>query len=118
RRALSGLTPPAAWTAVLELASPNTTGTTSASPTQPGIRFAAPAARPADSIAGARITELLDDQTLVTYRSQPLLSLVKSLNDYSTNIIKPFADAAGGALAVEALARSTVPPQMRSEITL
>ena len=118
RRALSGLTPPAAWTAVLGLASPNTTGTTSSSPTQPGIRFAATASRPADSIAGARITELLDDQMLVTYRSQPLLSLVKSLNDYSNNIIKPFADAAGGAPAVEALARSTVPREMSSEITL
>jgi D-alanyl-D-alanine carboxypeptidase/D-alanyl-D-alanine-endopeptidase (penicillin-binding protein 4) len=61
---------------------------------------------------------LLDDQMLVTYRSQPLLSLVKSLNDYSNNIIKPFADAAGGAPAVEALARSAVPPEMSSEITL
>ena len=118
RRALSGLTPPAAWTAVLGLASPDTTGMTPGSATQPGIRFAAPASRPADSIAGARISELLDDQTLVTYRSQPLLSLVKSLNDYSNNIIKPFADAAGGAPAVEALARSTVPPEMSSEITL
>jgi len=118
RRALSGLTPPAAWTAVRELESPSATGAGPSSATQPGIRFATATTWPADSIAGARVTELLDEQTLVTYRSQPLLSLVKALNDYSNNIIKPFADAAGGATAVEALARSVVPAEMRSEITL
>ena len=118
RRAMSGLTPPAAWSAVRELESTNTTGAIPNPPTQPGIRFATATILPADSIAGARITELRDEQTLVTHRSQPLLSLVKALNDYSNNIIKPFADAAGGATAVEALARSVVPPEMSSEITL
>jgi D-alanyl-D-alanine carboxypeptidase len=44
--------------------------------------------------------------------------LAKSLNDYSNNIFKPLADEAGGASAVEALARSVVPEPMRTEITL
>ncbi len=55
---------------------------------------------------------------LVTHRSQPLLALAKSLNDYSNNIFKPLADQAGGAAAVETLARSVVPEALRSEITL
>jgi serine-type D-Ala-D-Ala carboxypeptidase/endopeptidase (penicillin-binding protein 4) len=117
RRALSGLTPPAAWTAVHGLESLNTTGTATGSPS-PGIRFTTATAQPAASAAGVRGTELLDEKTLITYRSQPLLSLVKALNDYSNNIIKSFADAAGGVAAVEAIARSAVPAQMSAEITL
>ena len=115
RRALSGLTPPAAWAAVRELESTDTQ--TATSPTsQPGIRFTTATTQPA--LAGAGGTELLNDKTLVTHRSQPLLSLVKALNDYSNNIIKSFADAAGGMAAVEAVARSAVPAQMSAEITL
>lgn len=57
-------------------------------------------------------------QPFLVHRSQPLLSLIKSLNDYSNNVFKPLADAAGGAIAVEALARESVPETMRSEITL
>jgi D-alanyl-D-alanine carboxypeptidase/D-alanyl-D-alanine-endopeptidase (penicillin-binding protein 4) len=115
RRALSGLTAPAAWTAVRELESSNTTGisgttgASSSSPIQPGIRFVT---------ASPQSTATLDEQTLITHRSQPLLPLVKSLNDYSNNIIKSFADAAGGIAAVEAVARGAVPAEMRSEITL
>jgi len=113
RRALSGLTPPAALAAVraLEVAS-----NTNDDP--PGIRFATTTAWPAESIAGARVLELRGDRPLVVLRSQALLPLVKSLNDYSNNIFKPFAAAAGGAAAVEAVARSAVPAQMRAEITL
>jgi D-alanyl-D-alanine carboxypeptidase len=55
---------------------------------------------------------------LVTHRSQPLLALAKSLNDYSNNIFTPLADQAGGAAAVETLARGEVPAGMRGEITL
>jgi D-alanyl-D-alanine carboxypeptidase/D-alanyl-D-alanine-endopeptidase (penicillin-binding protein 4) len=117
RRALSGLTPPAAWAAVRELESPNTQTATSPA-SQPGIRFTTAATQPTLSAAGVDGTELLDDKTLVTHRSQPLLSLVKALNDYSNNIIKSFADAAGGMPAVEAVARSAVPAQMSAEITL
>src|SRR5262249_40476585 len=48
----------------------------------------------------------------------PLLALAKSLNDYSNNIFKPLADQAGGAAAVESVARRAVPEAMRNEITL
>ena len=57
-------------------------------------------------------------EPLLVHRSQPLLSLIKSLNDYSNNVFKPLADAAGGAAAVENLARDSVPESMRSEIRL
>jgi serine-type D-Ala-D-Ala carboxypeptidase/endopeptidase (penicillin-binding protein 4) len=118
RRALSGLTAPAAWTAVRELESLNPTGAAASSPPEPGIRFLTASTVPTSSVAGARVTELRADETLVTHRSQPLLTLVKALNDYSNNIIKSFADAAGGIAAVEAVARSSVPADMSAEITL
>jgi serine-type D-Ala-D-Ala carboxypeptidase/endopeptidase (penicillin-binding protein 4) len=107
RRALSGSTAPAAWAAVRGLGSPNTTGAASSSLAQPGIQFITATLQPTAAA-----------QPLVTHRSQPLLSLVKALNDYSNNIIKSFADAAGGIAAVEAVARGAVPAQLRSEITL
>jgi D-alanyl-D-alanine carboxypeptidase/D-alanyl-D-alanine-endopeptidase (penicillin-binding protein 4) len=66
------------------------------------------------NIGGEHVKERL----LLTHRSQPLLALAKSLNDYSNNIFKPLADQAGGAAAVETLARSAVPRAMRDEITL
>ena len=56
--------------------------------------------------------------TLLTHHSQPLVPLVKALNDFSNNIFKPLADAAGGAEAVQTLARAAVPESMRAEITL
>ena len=123
RRALSGLTPPAAWAAVRELEQSGPLAAADAvrptpRPHQPGIRFLAAAAWPANGVGNAHGVELQQKQPLVIYRSQPLLPLVKSLNDYSNNIFKPFADAAGGAAAVEALARSVVPPEMSSEIAL
>lgn len=62
--------------------------------------------------------ERMSARVLVTHRSQPLLALAKSLNDYSNNIFKPLADQAGGAAAVEALARSVVAEALRNEITL
>jgi serine-type D-Ala-D-Ala carboxypeptidase/endopeptidase (penicillin-binding protein 4) len=117
RRALSGVTPPAAWAAVRELESSNNNGPASIRPTTPGIIFSA-ATGSADRNAGSPVSMMLDDRPLLVHRSQPLLSLVKALNDYSNNIIKPFAAAAGGAAAVESLARSVVPEEMSSEITL
>jgi serine-type D-Ala-D-Ala carboxypeptidase/endopeptidase (penicillin-binding protein 4) len=117
QRALSGLTPPAAWAAVRDLESSGATEPGSNSATRPGIRFTSRTAL-TGTIQGLRVIPLRDNQELVVHRSQPLLSLVKALNDYSNNIIKPFADAAGGAAAVESLARSAVPPEMSSEITL
>lgn len=55
---------------------------------------------------------------LLVHRSQALVPLVKSLNDYSNNIFKPLADAAGGAAAVQELARAALPDSMRGEVTL
>jgi D-alanyl-D-alanine carboxypeptidase/D-alanyl-D-alanine-endopeptidase (penicillin-binding protein 4) len=112
RRALSGLTPPAALAAVRAL---NTSNSNAGMASQPaGIRFVNGSAWPAESGADTRVIE----RPLVVHRSQPLLPLVKSLNDYSNNIFMPFADAAGGAAAVEAVARSAVPEAMRDEIIL
>jgi D-alanyl-D-alanine carboxypeptidase/D-alanyl-D-alanine-endopeptidase (penicillin-binding protein 4) len=113
RRALSGLTPPAALAAVRALEPANMSVVSG-----PGVPFATATAWPAESLAGARVVELSGDRPVVVHRSQPLLPLVKSLNDYSNNIFTPFAAAAGGAAAVESVARSAVPPQMRAEIIL
>ena len=55
---------------------------------------------------------------LLIHRSQPLLPLVKALNDYSNNIFKPLADAAGGTAAVQEIARAAVPEAMHAEIIL
>ena len=109
RRALAGAISPGALAAVraFELESP--TGPAPASLQPQGIRFLT-ATHANRSAAAAR--------PLIVHRSQPLLSLAKSLNDYSNNIFKPLADEAGGASAVETLARSAVPESLRSEITL
>ena len=118
-RALTGQTPPAAWNSVREVEIANGVEPGSDALAQPGIRFTARMEPPATGAGSpARIIQLQGNQPLALYRSQPLLSLVKSLNDFSNNIIKPFADAAGGPTAVESLARSAVPEEMRSEITL
>ena len=171
RRALSGMTPPAALAAVRALLVLDTTSGTAvatavvqpagnipgahtampaASASLPGpatgatvapigIHFLAPtrAAGAATTWATAaggtaadvtamgasrgsvqRVTQVNGEHPLIVHRSQQLLPLVKSLNDYSNNIFAPFAEAAGGAVAVESLARSVVPEDMRSEITL
>jgi D-alanyl-D-alanine carboxypeptidase/D-alanyl-D-alanine-endopeptidase (penicillin-binding protein 4) len=119
RRALAGQTPPAAWTAVREVEVANGIEPGSEALAQPGIRFTARLQPPTPAAgSAAKVVQLQEDQPLVSYQSQPLLPLVKSLNDFSNNIIKPFAAAAGGAAAVESLARSAVPDDMRSEITL
>jgi len=108
RQALSGSAPSAAWAAVRG---------TDAAPAPDGgmplVRFLGAAASAEPRVAGPT-----GARPLVIHRSQPLLALAKALNDYSNNIFKPLADAAGGAAAVEALARSVVPSAMRAEITL
>ena len=104
RQALSGNVPAAAWEAVGSVG-----GATMPAPL-PVLQFGvATSATPA---AGDQ------ERTLIVHRSQPLLALAKALNDYSNNIFKPFADAAGGTANVQALAQSVVPAEMRSEITL
>lgn len=113
RRALSGQTPTAALAAVHALAG---------SLVPLGIRFdtasANAGALPVADGGVRKAVELTGERPLIVHRSQPLLPLVKSLNDYSNNIFAPFAEAAGGAAAVQSLARSIVPEEMRSEITL
>lgn len=131
RRAMSGLTPPAALAAVRALEVLNAT-TSAAAPTVGaatvpaatgaiapiGIHFAAAMAMATGTAVGPAVVELNGEHPLIVHRSQPLLPLVKSLNDYSNNIFAPFAAAAGGAAAVQSLARSVVPEAMRTEITL
>jgi len=127
RRALSGETPAAALAAVRALDLLNATASAAGSPAgiaagvstsgslvPLGIRFGTAAAPPTAAAAALPATAT----ALIVHRSQSLLPLVKSLNDYSNNIFAPFAEAAGGAAAVQALARSVVPEEMRSEITL
>jgi serine-type D-Ala-D-Ala carboxypeptidase/endopeptidase (penicillin-binding protein 4) len=102
RRALSGGVPAAAWNSVQGLDS------VAALAAMPAIQFEnSTAAMPPGT-----------ERKLVIHRSQPLLLLTKQLNDYSNNIFKPLADAAGGAPAVEALARAAVPAIMQAEIIL
>ena len=101
RLAMTGQAPPPAWEAVRAL-SPGDT---------------APPALHIDGL-DAQATDAADPQPLLVHRSQTLIELAKQLNDYSNNVFKPLADAAGGAGEVEALARSAVPAAMRDEITL
>jgi D-alanyl-D-alanine carboxypeptidase/D-alanyl-D-alanine-endopeptidase (penicillin-binding protein 4) len=107
RQTLSGNAPPAAWEAVRAGAGASPTTLTQL----PAIRF-----------GGMQVTTVatgaLPERVLVLHRSQPLLSMAKALNDYSNNIFKPFANAAGGAANVQMLARTLVPADMRAEITL
>ena len=109
QRALAGSISPAALAAVRAFELENPTGPTPEKLLPSGIRFLGG--------ADAMPTSMLV-RPLLVHRSQPLLPLAKSLNDYSNNIFKPLADAAGGAAAVEALARSAVPSAMQSEIRL
>jgi serine-type D-Ala-D-Ala carboxypeptidase/endopeptidase (penicillin-binding protein 4) len=113
RAAMSGMAPAAAWAVVREMQAETANAPMTASPTPPAIQFMNAGAAATTSAGGALV-----ERPLLVHRSQPLLSLAKSLNDYSNNIFKPLADAAGGAAAVESLARSVVPAAMRSEITL
>jgi D-alanyl-D-alanine carboxypeptidase/D-alanyl-D-alanine-endopeptidase (penicillin-binding protein 4) len=109
RRALAGTVSPAALATVRALELENPSGPAPVALGPRGIEFMnrREAGQP-----------LATPRPLLVHRSQPLLSLAKSLNDYSNNIFKPLADEAGGASAVESLARSAVPESMRNEITL
>lgn len=114
--ALAGMISPAAWTAVQSLQSAPQATLSAAGP--PHIEFLPAATVPisaAGSTAGA--TEA-PDGVLLVFRSEPLLPMVKALDDYSNNIMASLAQEAGGASAVQALARSVVPQRMRTEIIL
>lgn len=55
---------------------------------------------------------------LVSYRSPPLLHVVKALNGYSNNVFHLAADAIGGPRVVEERARARVAPELRTEIVI
>ena len=127
-KTLSGSAPPAAWSVVRALEASNLGSSGGVAPGIPFDQAAVAPVAPVAPVAAAgtmpRIEESGQPQSpplgrvLIIHRSQPLLTLAKALNDYSNNIFKPFADAAGGAQAVADLARSAVPRDMRSEIFL
>jgi D-alanyl-D-alanine carboxypeptidase/D-alanyl-D-alanine-endopeptidase (penicillin-binding protein 4) len=118
--ALSGQVSGSAWQAVQSLASSPPPVNSAATPAIEFVSAAAPAALSATRATAAHDGEVPSEpeHALVLHRSEPLLFLAKALNDFSNNIFKPLADAAGGAAAVERVARDTVPKAMRSEITL
>jgi D-alanyl-D-alanine carboxypeptidase/D-alanyl-D-alanine-endopeptidase (penicillin-binding protein 4) len=120
RRALSGSISPAALATVRawELENPDGPAPSPGSLKPQGIRFAAAVTPPETDSARPDAAGPLKERPLIIHRSQPLLALAKSLNDYSNNIFNPLADEAGGAASVESLARSAVPVAMRGEITL
>jgi D-alanyl-D-alanine carboxypeptidase/D-alanyl-D-alanine-endopeptidase (penicillin-binding protein 4) len=108
RQALGGQVSGAAWSAVRGHAGGGTLlGTASV----PALRWGAVTAGTATGSNAA-------PRVLAVHRSQPLLPMVKALNDYSNNVFRPFADAAGGIAAVEQLARDLVPREQRAEIVL
>lgn len=127
-QALSGQTPPAAWSALRGVmndpglretvfaAAPAASESAIALQSAPSVQFLpatdqAGSAAPADSgVAAVRHVLIL--------RSEPLLPMLKALDDYSNNIVASLAQAAGGAASVERLARAAVPAPMRAEITL
>ena len=118
--ALTGHVTSAAWEAVQALAAAAAPVSSAAPPAIEFVSAAAPAALSATSATSAHDggAPLDHERVLVLHRSEPLLFLAKALNDFSNNIFKPLADAAGGAPAVERVARDAVPQLMRSEITL
>jgi D-alanyl-D-alanine carboxypeptidase/D-alanyl-D-alanine-endopeptidase (penicillin-binding protein 4) len=55
-------------------------------------------------------------QTLVSYGSPPLVTLLKAFNGYSNNVFHKFSDSIGGPAVVERVARERVAPELRSAI--
>ena len=109
RAVLAGQAPQAAWD---QVRATYPALRSAADPRPPALQFAAAQPGAGAGPGAAAATPLL------VHRSQPLVPLVKALNDYSNNIFKPLADAAGGAAAVQELARAAVPESMRNEIVL
>jgi D-alanyl-D-alanine carboxypeptidase/D-alanyl-D-alanine-endopeptidase (penicillin-binding protein 4) len=58
------------------------------------------------------------EQSLLVHRSPPLLHVVKACNGFSNNVFHFASDAVGGPHAVEAIARASVPPPFRDQITI
>jgi D-alanyl-D-alanine carboxypeptidase/D-alanyl-D-alanine-endopeptidase (penicillin-binding protein 4) len=102
-QALAGRVPPAAWSAVRAAEA---------------ARSEAPARAPGLAFGNAQLAAASAPTLLVTHLSQPLVPLVKALNGYSNNIFANFAGAAGGIEAVQAIARESVPAELRDQIIL
>ncbi len=138
RSALSGQVPVAARDAVRALESAPAGADAAGAAAAPAIEFAglvsAVALHGAPSAAGTASGGRIDAASalsagtagavapavrpLLLHRSEPLLALVKSLNDYSNNIFNALAASVGGAAEIERLARAAVPERMRAEIVL
>jgi D-alanyl-D-alanine carboxypeptidase len=118
RQALSGRISAQALAAVRDLQPVDSKGLAATAIAPQAIVFVPAADWSATDIARSKISESPQERPLLVHRSQPLLPLAKSLNDYSNNIFKPLADEAGGAEAVTTVARSVLPETMRGEITL
>jgi D-alanyl-D-alanine carboxypeptidase/D-alanyl-D-alanine-endopeptidase (penicillin-binding protein 4) len=100
QRALSGVSGADAWSSV---------------PGDPTLTLRAAAL----TFAGrARAAGDAEPQALLTYRSPPLLAVLKALNGYSNNVFHFASDAIGGPAAVEAAARAAVAPELRDEIRI
>lgn len=84
----------------------------------PTTESAGPAADAGGTPSAAGVASAALPPVLLVYRSPPLLRIAKALNDYSNNVFAPLAEAAGGAGAVQAVARAAVPAALRAEITL
>jgi len=103
QRALEGGVAAAAWQAVNSTQNPGD----AANATIPGLHFAPSPV----SVTGNEIP-------LITHRSQPIRYMLKALNGYSNNIFAPFAEAAGGILAVQEQIRKELPANYREELVL
>lgn len=105
QKVLSGEARPAAWIALQQA------GDMADVPL--GIQFV-----PGDASPVATDAVSLPPRPLVEYRSPPLLALLKAIDDYSNNVLARFVSTIGGVATVESVARSVLPEEMASEITL
>ncbi len=85
---------------------------------QPGVASPGRGYDTAPLAFGHRTMPLARAETLATYRSPPLLHLVKALNGYSNNVFHLVADAIGGASVVQARARARVASDLGTEIVI
>jgi D-alanyl-D-alanine carboxypeptidase/D-alanyl-D-alanine-endopeptidase (penicillin-binding protein 4) len=109
RNALAGQVAPAAWAAVRALPADASLPALAAEGSPPALMFA-PEPMAADRSGPAR--------PLLVHRSESLIGLVKALNDYSNNIFNALAASVGGAVEVEHMARSALPPDLRGALVL
>lgn len=135
-RALSGRTADAAWLAVRELETGQIRGASArgrpgaSARRRPAVTFTSTSTRwrgahvahvarvALSSTAAPGEPMAAPGERAIIYRSQPLISLLKGLNDYSNNIFDSLVDAIGGAGTVQAIARSRVPARLRGETVL